>query len=172
MNAIYTRLCLVLGIIGLTTTTVLNAHEVESKPSHTYTYVGCSLGTITPPSLLLGYRWIQDGIGIDMNATAYYFRPIGNLKTFCIAPSILFYMNESYYSGLGASLSYSHIKGNGYDYDESYQYAPHILLGKEFTALDGKKVFTHIHYSPFVGSDSEFSDGWMHKVEFRTGIGF
>ena len=175
MKSIYTyynHLYLVLGIIGLTTITVLNATEPDEKPSHQYPYIGCTIGNTTPTSLLLGYRWIQDGIGIDMNATAHYFRPIGNLKTFSFSPSALFYLNENYYTGLGVCLSYSHINGNGFSADETYTYAPHILIGKEFTCLDGKKGFTHIHYAPIVYSDAEYFDGRMHKVEFRVGIGF
>jgi len=172
MDVIYKCLYLVLGIFGLTTTTILNATEPNEKPSHQYPYVGCTIGNTTPTSLLLGYRWIREGMGIDISATAYYFRPIGNLKSFSLTPSVLFYMNENYYTGLGGSLSYSHINGNGCSADETYQYAPHILIGKEFISLDGKNFFTHIHYAPFVVSDSEYSDGWMHKVEFHTGIGF
>ena len=170
MKKIYTCLCLILGITALTAS--VKPSEIEPKPSHHYPYVGAVAGNITPTSLMIGYRWIQDGLGIDVHATAFYLKPVGNYKSFSLSPTILYYADEAHYGGIGASLVYNHLKGQGMSTDESYQFYPHVTVGKEMTVLDGKKIFTNIQYAPFVASDSEYTEGWFHKIEFKTGIGF
>lgn len=171
MKTISKILICILGFAALTASSPLTASTPEEKPSHHYSYIGAAMGTTSHTSLMMGYRWIQDGMGVDMHATAYYLRPIGNLKSFSINPSILFYLDDSLYGGVGASIAYSHMKCSHVS-EESYLFHPHITIGKEFTVSNGKKVFSHLQYSPYIASDLDSLDGWSHKVEFKTGIGF